>query len=477
MTSPITASSMIDVQGLVASLVKAESRPITQMQTEAKKIDVKISAFGKLQSQLSAFRDAAATLSRFNAWSAVSAVSSNPNAVDILATTGASASQYALEVQQLAGAQTVTSGAFTASDTVVGSGTLRIQMGTQPTGAGSFTADTARPEVSVTIPANATLAQVRDAINASSSGVRASIVKDGDQVRLFLSSTTSGGNQAFRMQVDDADGNGTDTTGLSALAFDPTAASGAGQNLTQVKTAADARYTIDGVALTSRTNRITGAMDGVDLNLKQVTTSAVQLEVKSDPEAMQAALQKFTDAYNTLNTLLVEQTKYDPASKTAGPLQGDNSVVGIQTQLRSVLRETVTGGTLSSLSDAGLSLQRDGSLKLDANRFQAAASDPTQLTALFSASGTSAANKGLMLRIRDLGDRLMGTDGPLTSATSTWKTRLSTNQKRQDAMQVRLDALEQRLLRQYSALDAKLVTAQQSTQQLQSALAGLPKFN
>jgi flagellar capping protein FliD len=131
---------MIDVQGLVASLVKAESRPITQMQTEAKKIDVKISAFGKLQSQLSAFRDAAAALSRFNAWSAVSAVSSNPNAVDILATTGASASQHALEVQQLAGAQTVTSGAFTASDTVVGSGTLRIQMGTQPTGAGRKTA-------------------------------------------------------------------------------------------------------------------------------------------------------------------------------------------------------------------------------------------------------------------------------------------------------------------------------------------------
>ena len=477
MTSPITSSSMIDVQGLVASLVKAESRPIVQMQTEAKKIDVKISAYGKLQSQLSAFRDAAAALSRFNSWSAVSASSSNTNAVDILATSAASASQHALEVQQLAAAQTVTSGAFASSDTMVGSGTLRIQMGSQPTGAGSFTADPARAEVSVTIPANATLAQVRDAINASSSGVRASIVKDGDQVRLFLSSTTSGGNQAFRMQVDDSDGVSTDTAGLSALAFDPTAATGAGQNLTQVKTAADAQYTIDGVALTSHTNRITGAMDGVDLNLKQITTSAVQLEVKSDPEALQSALQKFTDAYNTLNTLLVEQTKYDPASKTAGPLQGDNSVVGIQMQLRSALRETVTGASLSCLSGAGLSIQRDGSLKLDANRFQAAAADPTQLAALFSAAGTGAADRGLMLRFRDLGDRLMGTDGPVTSATSTWQSRRSTNQKRQDAMQVRLNALEQRLLRQYSALDAKLVTAQQSTQQLQSALAGLPKFS
>jgi len=477
MTSPITASSMIDVQGLVSSLVKAESRPLVQMQTDAKKIDVKISAYGKLQSQLSAFRDASAALSRVSAWSAVTASSGNANAVDIVASSGATATQHAIEVQQLAAAQTVTSGTFLASDTVVGSGTLRIQMGSQPTGAGSFTADATRAEVSVTIPANATLAQVRDAINASSSGVRASIVKDGDQVRLFVSSTTSGGNQAFRIQADDADGNSTDTTGLSALAFDPTAATGAGQNLTQMRTAADAQYTLDGVALTARTNRIAAAMDGVDLTLKQVTTAPVQVEVKSDPEALQAALQKFADAYNALNTLLVDQTKYDAASKTAGPLQGDSSVVGIQSQIRSALRDTVTGGTLSSLSDAGLSVQRDGSLKLDANRFQAVAADPTQLAALFSATGTSAANKGLMVRLRDLGDRLMGTDGPVTSATSTWQSRKTSNQKRQDSMQVRLDALEKRLLRQYSALDAKLVTAQQSTAQLQSALAGLPKFN
>lgn len=477
MTSPITSSSMIDVQGLVSSLVKAESRPLVQMQTDAKKIDVTISAYGKIQSQLASFRDAAATLSRLSTWGSVTAASSNANAVDISATSSASAAQHAIEVQQLATAQTVTSGTFTTADAVVGSGTLRIQMGTQPTGAGSFTADPARAEVSVAVPANATLTQVRDAINASSAGVRASIVKDGDQVRLFVSSTTSGGNQAFRIQTDDADTNSTDASGLSALAFDPTAAVGAGQNLSIMRSAADAKYTLDGVALTAHGNRIENAMDGVNLTLKQVTTSAVSLEVKSDPQALQTALQTFTDAYNALNTLLAEQTKYDAASKTAGPLQGERSVVGMQSQIRAALRETVTGGTLANLSDAGLRLQRDGSLKLDTSRFQAVAGDPTQLAALFAATGTGATDKGLMLRLRDLSDRLMGTDGPLTSATSTWQSRKTSNQKRQDAMQVRLDALEKRLLRQYSALDARLVTAQQSTQQLQSALAGLPKLN
>ncbi len=476
MASPITSSSMLDVQGMVSALMRAESRPIVQMQGEVKKIDVKISAYGKLQSQLSAFRDAAAALSRFDSWRTVKASSSNASAVDMTASSGAAATQHAVEVQKLAASQTVTSGAFASSDAIVGSGTLRIQMGTQPGGAASFTPDASRAEVAVTIPANATLAQVRDAINASSSGARASIVRDGDQVRLFVSSTTSGGNQAFRIQATDDDGNSTDTSGLSALAFDPVAASGSGQNLTLMKGAADAQYTIDGVALTARGNTITDAMDGINLTLKQVTTAPVQLEISSDSDAMQASMQKFIDAYNSLNTLLAEQTKFDESSKTAGPLQGDSSAVGILSQVRSIVRETVTGGTLSRLGDVGVSLQRDGSLKFNTAAFKSAASDPTRLEALMSAAGTGGSDKGLMVRFRELGDRLLGSDGAVTNATSTWQARRTSLQRREDAFQVRLDAMEKRLLAQYSALDAKLSAAQQNSAQLQSALAGLPKI-
>lgn len=476
MASPITASSMIDVQGMVASMVKVESRPLTQMQTEAKKIDVKISAYGKIQGQLSAFRDAAAALARFDAFRTAKALSSNTNAVDVTTNSAASTTQHAIEVQQLAAGQTVTSGSFPGLDSVVGGGTLRIQMGSQPSGASSFTADPARAEVSVAIPANATLSQVRDAINGSNSGVRASIVKDGDQMRLFLSSTTSGGNQAFRIQADDSDGNGTDTSGLSALAFDPTAAAGSGQNLSLMKSAADARYTIDGVALTAHSNRIPGAIDGVDLTLKQVTTAPVQIDISSDVDAMQATMQKFVDAYNSLNTLLADQTKYDPTSKTAGPLQGDSSAIGVLAQVRSALRESVTGGALSSLSDIGVSIQRDGALKLDGNKFKSAAQDPSQLEALLSAAGTGPSDKGLMVRLRALGDRLLGNEGTINNATSTWKARKTSNQRQQDSMQVRIDQLEKRLLKQFSALDAKLAAAQQAGAQLQNALAGLPKL-
>jgi flagellar hook-associated protein 2 len=475
MASPITASNSIDVQGMVQSLMKAESRPLTQMKTEAKKIDTKISAYGKLQSQISGFRDAAATLARFETWRAVKATSGNAAAVEITAGAGATATQRAIEVQKLAQSQTVTSGALAGSDTVVGGGTLRIQLGTQPSGASSFTPDAARPEVSVTVAAGATLAEVRDAINGAGAGVRASIVRDGDQVRLFVTGTTSGANQAFRLQADDGDGNSTDTAGLSSIAFDPTAAAGAGRNLTMMRAASDAEYTIDGVALTAHSNRIAGALDGVDLVLKQVTTAPVLLDVDVDAQALQESLKKFVTAYNSMNTLLAEQTKYDETSKVAGVLQGDRSAVSILSQVRAIVRETVTGGTLTKLADVGVSLQRDGSLQLKSSTFESAATDPTRLETLFAAVGTGETDRGLMQRFRDLGDRLIGSDGSVKTATDAWAARLAANKKRQGAFEVRMTEVEQRLLRQYSSLDAQLAASQQSSSQLASALAGLPK--
>ena len=216
MASPITASSVIDVQGLVAGLMSAERKPLEQMQSEAKKIDTKISAYGKLQSQVASFRDAAASLTRLDTWRAVKASSGLPTAVEVTASPGASATQHAITVEQLAQAQTVSSGTFAGNDAVIGGGTLRIQLGTQPSGPTSFTPDAARPEVSVTVPAGATLAEVRDAINGSTAGVRASLVRDGDAVRLFVTSSESGANQSFRLLADDADGGSTRSTRSTA---------------------------------------------------------------------------------------------------------------------------------------------------------------------------------------------------------------------------------------------------------------------
>jgi len=191
---------------------------------------------------------------------------------------------------------------------------------------------------------------------------------------------------------------------------------------------------------------------------------------------MQTGMQKFVDAYNALNTLMAEQTRYDAATKTAGNLQGDSSAVGILNQVRGAMAGAVSGSALGRLSDAGISVQRDGSLSLNASRFKEVAADPENLQALFSAAGTSDATKGMMVRLRELGDRLLSAGGTVSNSTATWEARKAALVKRQESYEFRLGEMEKRLMAQYTRLDAMLVSAQASGAQLQSALAGLPRI-
>jgi len=81
-----------------------------------------------------------------------------------------------------------------------------------------------------------------------------------------------------------------------------------------------------------------------------------------------------------------------------------------------------------------------------------------------------------MVRLRELGDRLLSADGTVSNSTATWEARKANLVKRQEAYQVRLDEMQKRLMAQYTRLDAMLVSAQASGAQLQSALAGLPRI-
>jgi flagellar capping protein FliD len=81
-----------------------------------------------------------------------------------------------------------------------------------------------------------------------------------------------------------------------------------------------------------------------------------------------------------------------------------------------------------------------------------------------------------MLRFRDLGDRLIGADGTVPTATEAWEARKTANSRRQDAFETRMTEVEKRLLRQYTSLDAQLAAAQGSSNSLASALAGLPRL-
>ncbi|HVL59749.1 MAG TPA: flagellar filament capping protein FliD [Burkholderiaceae bacterium] len=459
-----TTNAGIDVQGIVSRLMAVERRPLQAIQNDAKKVDTKISAYGKLQSALATFRDAAALLATGSSWRQVKSSTSDPSAIEVVAKAGANPSQYTVDVLALAKTHTMHSAGFAGADSVIGGGTLKVQMGSFS--GGNFVADSSRPQQSIAIAAGSTLAQIRDAINASDAGIHASIVTDGAQVRLLLNGSEPGSNQAFNVTVNDLDNSHTNGSGLSQLTH---------SRLTQVQAPSDAEYRINGLLLKSSGNRIENAVDGIDLVLKKTTSSSVTIDISSDREALKANAQKFIEQYNALNALIAEQTRFDETSKAAGPLQGDRSAIGVQQQIRQTLTAAVSGSDLARLSDAGIRVQRDGSLKLDEKAFDAAASDPARLERLlaFTSASATPAEKGLAVRMREVADQLLGANGAIATATDSWRARRRSLDQRQDALNNRLAEIEKRLTRQYSQLDAQLGSMGQISVALQAQLANL----
>jgi flagellar hook-associated protein 2 len=458
-TSTGIGTNGLDVEGIITKLMSIEQKPLTQLQDTAKTIQTKISAFGTIQSALSSLRDSASALTKPAAWSATTALSSDTTAVAVAAGSTAVAGSYKVSVQSLASAQSVASRSFTSSAALVGEGQLTIDVGTWSAGDDTvdppvepgFAAKATISSINIAITGTDSLATVRDKINASGAGVTASIVNDASGARLVLSSRQTGQENGFRITASGS----ADVVGLG---YDPQT-NPDGASLTQ--TAANARATINGLEINSTSNTLTDVVGGLTMTLQKVTTTdGVQLSVTQDNVAIKASVQAFVDAYNNLAKNIKSLTKYDEATETAATLQGDSTAVTMQRTLRNALTASFAGtGSFTSLSQVGLEVQADGTLKIDDKKFTAAQANLPELQKLFTTTGTdddSIVDDGFAQRFRILGDDILGTDGMLSTRTAGLKSTLTKNEDRQAEMENRLTNTEARIRAQYQALDTKM---------------------
>ena len=380
--------SGLDINGIVSQLMALERRSVTSLDTKEAKYQAQLSAYGTLKGALSTFQSAVAALATASKFSTVKA-SSADSSVATISTTAAAEGTYSLEVQTLARAHKLKSTSFAASSTTVGTGKLTISFGTY--NADTFTLNPDKSSTDITIGAGqASLAGVRDAINAAKAGVTASIVNDGTGYRLTLTSKDTGVANALRITVDDDDGTDTDMSGLSQLVYDGRDLSGVA-NMTETVEAQNATAKIDGISISKPSNTITDAIEGVTLTLlKENTPSTTTLSVARDTAGVQAAVQGFVKAYNDLNKVMTDLWKYDSAAKKASILTGDATLRAVQAQLRNVFNTALTtsGGGVTALSDIGITFQTDGTLKLDSTKLTAVLADSTKdVSTLFAAIG------------------------------------------------------------------------------------------
>jgi flagellar hook-associated protein 2 len=394
--SSLGVGSGLDIASIVEQLVASEAVPKeTLLNAREAELQAELSAVGTFKAALSSFQDTFSSLSTATAFRQATAASSDSGVFTASASGEAIPGSYSIEVTDLAQAHKLASKAFTNTTDTVGTGDLTFRFGTYDSDLNTFTANPERTIESITIDGtNNSLEGIRDAINAADIGVSASIVNDGSGYRLMFKSDSTGADNSIEITVNDTgDGNHLNDSGLSQLAFDPTAAGvGTGKNLTQTSAAQDASFSIDGLLMTRSTNDVTGAIEGVNLTLKGETSGTpALLTVSAITSTASNNVQAFVNAYNELETSLDQLTGYNATTDQAGALLGDSLVNGALNGIRNLITGSITGlsGQYTSLAQLGISFQADGSLELDASTLnQALEDDPDAVARVFAAVGT-----------------------------------------------------------------------------------------
>jgi len=452
MASPITTTtglgSGLAITDIVSALVTSDkAAKQTQITTQTTLNTSRISGIGSLKSALATFQAAMTKLNSTTnpAFGGYAATSSNATAVNVTSNNSAVAGNYAISVTSLATGSKVASKAFDGGVTQpIDAGTLSIKVGTGTA-------------LTVEIGADATLQSVRDSINTKlkDSGISANIITDGaGKSRLVIGSSTTG------------EGNDIDVSGIPQLRIDGT------QSMTSTDAdgkpvvladsagyisakATDAQFTVDGLAMTSKSNTASSVVSGLSFELLAKGDSKITVATNTD--GLKTSVQSFVDAYNTLIKTVSSLTKptTDANGKNvAAALAGDATPRSLLASVRNVLVSSGAGSQLTALSQLGIKTsQTDGTLQFDSATFETTVKTKGlsgEVQNMFT--GTN----GVLERMGTALKQFSDTGGILDSKTTQYN-KLKTNLvEQQSALDRRVETLTKVLTQKYTAMD-KLV--------------------
>jgi len=330
-------------------------------------------------------------------------------------------------------------------------GDLQLQIG----GASGTTED-----IPITGGSNDTLNTLTGYINTQSSannwGVTASVVQDSGGYHLQITSQAKGpaGDLAFTNNTTTLTVAPNPATNLTFLA--PTGGT-------------NASLTIDGVPFASTSNIVTGAIQGVTLNLlSQAPGTPVQLSVGPDTDQITLAVNNFVSAYNTLVSTINAQYVVDPTGATpAPPLESDLSLRGVQSSIlndASYAFPGATGTTASvnggiiNLASLGINMNNDGTLTIGTNASgqtfaQIVAANPAAVLNFFQ--GT-AGNGFANAFNTDLTNLTSTTTGPLNVDLAQNESEQQTLTTNISNFQNQLNTEQTALTQQFDAVNASL---------------------
>ncbi|MFM9904732.1 MAG: flagellar filament capping protein FliD [Pyrinomonadaceae bacterium] len=439
-TSFSGVGSGIDFSVIRDAILNQRTRPVTQLQTKVSNYSSRVDALTQLNGGLAALTTAAEALTNRDLGSGRSATTGDATVITASATTTANLGNYDVNITRLATTLAQASRSLTSTETPVLAGgattaTFELRKGGAATGV-SFTIDSS----------NNTLAGLRDAINAANAGVTASIVDvngDGTGQQLVLSSKDSGATG--RVELVETSSTGT-LTDLNIRSLNPPDG-----DFTKL----DAALTVNGLGITRSTNTVSDAVSGVTLNLRKIGSTAIGVTQSTDIENK---LRGFILAYNAIQDFTTAQYKKDSNNRPTGVLAGDSTLRNVQQQLRDATRaiSSDNGGTLTSLSELGITKDANGNLTLDSAAFnEKLKNNPDDVKALLY--GKTSTQEGLFQKLNNVSKGLSDNiTGSVQNAITGYQSSIKSLNSRISDNLAALTRLKDTLTNQFSAADAAI---------------------
>lgn len=428
--------SGLPLNDLLADLRKVEEAPLGLLEQRQAAQQSKISAYGKITNALEVFEAAANNLSSEQAFTGLKTTSSNESVFTATAPKGspAVAGSYQIHVETLASTQSLaTAGQASREDALSASG-----------GALTFTLGDGSTQTLVLTAEQTSLEGVRAAINEADIGFTATLLNNGSDTtphQLVLSTTDTGTDARVALITSD-------NADLSnVLGYDETVAN----RMTQVAEALDAKVHVNGITLTSGSNTLADAIEGLTLELKSINdaTSPDTLTVAHNTEGIRRSIDSFVSAYNSLLSTVRGLSSYDAENNQANVLTGDIVARSVESRLSAALNSVSPDGEFGMLWEIGISTRvSDGSLQVDSDKLNdAIRNNRMDVAQLFSGEG------GLIGQIKTAIEGLSGTRGLLTNATEGAKSTISTIQEQYERTQNRIDQKMASYQRQFVDLE------------------------
>ena len=452
------AGSGIDVKALAQSLVDAEKTPKKErIEAKIAQSEARITGYSAVKFALSELKNAFGKLNDASDFSSINPTNTQPAAFGVTASSTAEAGTYSIEVLQTALAQRTASSNFADRATVLNGGTaFKLNLSIGGVSKGAIDVTTATP------------AGMVSAINGAKLGVTAQLINTGNGFNVVVTGET-GAAQNFSLTSQISSTNNP----VSGVSFE-----------TQLQTATNARFKVNGLEVTRSSNSVNNVIDGVTLELFTNTNGAARLDLNRDTAGIKSNVQGLVKAYNDFEeTLKILGDRASEVEEFGGVLAGESLLQSVRNQVRAMITSTSTtpGTTIKAARDVGLSIDRLGKLTLDEAKLDKALQNNfVEVSTMFSAGTNnksiySPAPAGLAGSAINSIEKMLLSTGLIDSQSKSATAQIAKYKEELTVLDVRMEKLMTRYMNQFSVMESIVGNSNSMRESLKGTFEGMMK--